>query len=129
MKVFLSYDRADTPAAAALQSALQSRGVAVVSDTEFAVGADWNAAMRSALNDADGIVILLSGRTSGAVLQQEAWTALRRRESAIYPVLLDDAGTRNFVWPLIADRQALRLQDDDFGAVADAVARVRETHS
>lgn len=121
--VYLSYHQSDKDWACRLTTALRSRGREIFMDTTGIVAGDnWEDVLLKEMEETRVIVLLLSAKSQrSAWVETELSEALRRKKPVI-PVILSDEGKENWVWPLVADRQALRLKP--FERRAHFVARV-----
>jgi TolB-like protein/Flp pilus assembly protein TadD len=87
-RVFLSYDHDDTAAAAAIASALENAGHSVWWDRQIHGGAEFQSEIEQAVEDAEAVVVLWSGRSiKSAWVRDEA--AEGRDQSKLIPVLLE----------------------------------------
>lgn len=88
MKLFLSYAYADRGFAAQLRSQIEALG-AVFSDRSLQGGDDWRASLRSALEEADGVVLVLptpgSANANSAYFEAGAARALGKKVVAVMP--------------------------------------------
>jgi hypothetical protein len=104
--VFMSYSREDGAFASILSDELEKRGLSVFRDSAISGGEDFSHQIREALQFADVVVVLLSSNSQRSRwIKDEVATALESRKKVI-PVLLDAGAKENWVWPLLADRQA-----------------------
>ncbi|MEM1161400.1 MAG: toll/interleukin-1 receptor domain-containing protein [Pseudomonadota bacterium] len=111
-KVFLSYAHSDLEVAEEIAQRLQKFGLSVWRDQSIVAGEPFVDPMEEAIKDADVVVVLLS-RQSGKsdFVKREAEFALSGKKLVI-PVLLDEDSTRNYVWPLLADRLGIKVDND-----------------
>lgn len=124
LKVFISYVREDGAFAMALASRLKADGFAVLIDREVLVaGERWEDQIGRAIHDADFVVLLLSRHTQRSRwVQRELTTALESsNRNRIITVLRDEKATENLVWPLVADRVAIR--ETSLAATIEAVVQ------
>lgn len=120
--VFISYTRADSPHAERLSALLQDEGVDVFVDHALVAGEDWSAAVREALLGSRIVVALLSANSRrGKWVEEEILSAMQQGQR-IAPVLLDEHGKENWVWPVLAGWKAFDLTaGDTMESVAAAV--------
>jgi TIR domain len=103
-----------------LSRMLQRNGLTVFRDRDLLASASLKNTVRETLGQANAVVVLLSrNSTTNKFIEEEVRIALQEGRPVI-PVFLDDDATNNWVWPLISDRQAIRI-DSDKGV--DEVAR------
>ena len=126
--VFISYAREDAAQAQRLQRALMNLGLTVFVDQDVLVaGTDFSRAIEDSLRSAKAVVVLLSSNTRrGKWVQEELIAVLEAKDGAlVIPVLLDGQAKDNWVWPLVANRQAIDLtqQPHDIEEVATRVRR------
>lgn len=109
-KVFLSYARDDQVAARLIADRLSQAGYSVFVDFDSLVsGADWSERIRTALESASAVLVLLSSNSRrSSWVQDEVQTALESKKLVI-PVLLDEGAKENWLWPLVATRQSVSL--------------------
>ena len=107
--VFISYARADAPQAQRLSALLEGEGVGVFQDQALVAGENWSAAVRDALADSRIIVALLSRNSVRSKWVEEDILDAMRHGQRIAPVLLDEHGKENWVWPVLAGWQAFDL--------------------
>ncbi|HEU5285456.1 MAG TPA: TIR domain-containing protein, partial [Sphingomicrobium sp.] len=87
-RVFLSYDHEDVARAAPIASALEKAGHSVWWDRQIHGGAEYQTEIESAVQRADAVVVLWSGRSiQSAWVRDEA--AEGRDQSKLVPVLLE----------------------------------------
>lgn len=112
--IFISYAREDAPIAEAIASKLRSTGLTVFIDKEVLVtGETFADAIQNEVLSARLVVLVLSrnARRSRWV-QQELIAALEGGGSReVLPVLIDEEAEENVLWPLVANRQAIREVD------------------
>lgn len=109
-RVFLSYARDDQVAAHLIADRLSDAGYSVFVDFESLVsGVDWSERIRTALESASAVLVLLSSNSRRSNwVQDEVQTALESKKLVI-PVLLDGGAKENWLWPLVATRQSVLL--------------------
>lgn len=109
--VFLSYSRRDAHLAADLAKALSSAGISVWYDVELLPGENWAARIRSALQAARIVLVLVteSSRSSDFVLQEAMFAAGRR---SAFPVLGPGLNFSDLPLPLKV-YQAFRFDDHE----------------
>lgn len=112
--VFISYAREDSKVAESIAEKLRLVGLSVFVDREVLVtGENFADAIQSEIASARLVVLLLSrnARRSRWV-QQELIAALEGGEGReVLPVLIDDEAEENVLWPLVANRRAIREYD------------------
>lgn len=121
-EIFLAYSREDAPIAARLKTMLQADGYTVFLDPEALVsGKGFSPSTTTLLAAVTVVIVLLSQHAT----QRRTWVEEELRlalaqEHRVLPVLLDHEAKDNWVWPLIADRQAISVASP---ADLDKVAR------
>jgi len=121
--VFISYrSDHDSVIAERLTRELKRRGLSAFMDREIAAGAEFSSASREALSSSSAVVVLLSSETGNdRWVRDEVNTALEGRKNVI-PVLLGPGAKNNWIWPLVADRQAIFVESErDLRKVVDGV--------
>jgi len=108
--VFISYARADSSIAHALSEMLQAEGQTVFFDFAIASGEDFSRNIEKALADASAVVVLLSENSNRSRFVGAEIRSALQAGKVVIPVLLDDEATNNWVWPLVSDRNAIRLE-------------------
>ena len=123
-EVFLSFAKQDQEMADRIAAAIESHGGSVVRDTGLAAGEDIQA-QEDAIRHADVVVVLLSESMSPSRwVQSEVVNALEKKKRII-PVLLGANAKNNYVWSLVADRQAIEVGDMTSPAeMADKVSEI-----
>ena len=108
--VFISFSPGDDAAARTIASKLQLKGLRVFFDREGIVaGESWTNKTDNELKSADTVLALLSSRSRrNSWVQDEIQTALSS-DKTIISVLLDNEATQNWLWPLLATKQTLKL--------------------
>ena len=106
--VFLSYDHEDVACAAHIASALENAGHSVWWDRHIHGGAEFQSEIEKAVEEADAVVVLWSGRSiKSAWVRDEA--AEGRDEGKLIPVLLEPVkppmGFRQFQTIDLSDRR------------------------
>jgi hypothetical protein len=122
--VFISYSRQDRKTAQHIIGELRKKRLDVFFDRDALVaGESFDATLTEAIRSARVVVVLLSANTARSrYVERELASALESAEGkTIIPVLLDGEATRNWVWPLVANRQAIDLRQQDDKQVIDAV--------
>ena len=112
--VFISYSAhsEDRAIAQRLTRELKQRGLDVFVDQAITAGEDFSRQIREALDNADVVVVLLSSNSQRSRwIKDEVAAALESRKKVI-PVLLDAGAKENWVWPLLADREAKTISSD-----------------
>ncbi len=131
--VFISYASGDAAQAMQLHHALVDVGLSVFRDQEVLVaGHDFSRAIAESLRSSKAVVVLLSANTRrGGWVQEELTSVLEAKAGPlVIPVLLDRQAKENWVWPLVADRQAIDLTErpDEIAEVATRVCKaIRRT--
>ena len=125
-EVFISYSRADAHAAEVISEEMKKIGVPVFNDERVLVGgSDFTRHVDMAFQAADTIVVLLSRNSKRSRWVEEELTRALETKKTVVPVLLDEDGKNNWVWPLLADRQPIERKDSEsLETVAEKVARV-----
>lgn len=126
--VFISYARDDAAKARQLQRALVEVGLSVFEDQDVLVaGTDFSRAIADSLRSAKAVVVLLSANTRrGEWVQEELTSVLEAKAGPlVIPVLLDRQAKENWVWPLVANRQAIDLTNRP-DEIAEVATRVRK---
>lgn len=121
--VFISFARDDAMTARRLQQALATAGLSVFVDQDVLVaGTDFTSAIADSLRSARAVVVLLSASTRRSKWVQEELASVLEQKAGplVIPVLLDRHAKDNWVWPLVANRQAIDLTDrpDELDKVA-----------
>ena len=127
-KLFISYARDDAAKARQLQRALVEVGLSVFEDQDVLVaGTDFSRAIADSLRSAKAVVVLLSANTRrGEWVQEELTSVLEAKAGPlVIPVLLDRQAKENWVWPLVANRQAIDLTNRP-DEIAEVAARIRK---
>jgi hypothetical protein len=123
--VFISYAREDTPIATHLSEMLQKSGHTVFYDQGTLVtGESFSKEVAQALTNAEAVVVVLSRHCKRSKwVEEELRTALEKSHRVI-PVLLGQDATNNWVWPLISDRHAIRVESpEEIHKVAREITR------
>lgn len=107
--VFLSYAMKDREHADALTAELERAGLSVWRDVNVVAGDEFEAASRQSIEEAKVVVVLLSEASQDSKFVALDVTAALAEKKIVVPVLIDEKATRNYVWPLIADRLGIRL--------------------
>jgi ABC-type uncharacterized transport system substrate-binding protein len=108
--VFISYAHHDQAAARLVAEKLKSIGFSVFYDVEAVVAGDsYSNAIRSALQRAKAVIVLLSSHSRRSKWVQEELQAALDSKTLVVPVLLDEGATENWLWPLLAKRQSVTL--------------------
>jgi len=122
--VFISYASADRQSAEVIVKHLDAAGYSVFLDQRAIVaGLDWSQRIMSEIQSAGATIVLLSSHSRQSLwVREEVQVALDQTKHVI-PVLLDDEATQNWIWPLLAQRQGLRLElgSRDCGKQLDAL--------
>lgn len=109
-EVFISYARSDEAVARLIAERLSAAGFAVFLDiVGIVAGESWSERMNTELARASAVLVLLSSNSRRSTsVEDEVQTAIETKKLVI-PVLLDDGATQNWLWPLLATRQSVRL--------------------
>ena len=107
--VFISYAAEDRGIANELSAMLQADGQSVFFDHAIAAGTNFSESIGKALAESKAVVVLLSRNSNRSKWVEMELRAALQRGHVVIPVLLDDEATNNWVWPLISDRQAIRI--------------------
>jgi hypothetical protein len=111
--VFLSYQSDDSAIAQGITRSLERRGINVFFDREALVaGEEFNNAILDALRDARIVLVLLSRHSKRSTWVEAQLQDALDSKTDIIPVLLDEHAKENWVWPLLADRQAIVKEPD-----------------
>ena len=111
--IFISYARQDAKLAKQIATALEERGFSVFQDSDILVsGVRYSSTIVKNVMDADAVLLLLS-----SVSQRTSWIehdleVALGKEKIVIPILLDENGKKNWIWPLVSDRHALTLKSD-----------------
>jgi hypothetical protein len=112
--VFLSYSTADEHAASVICDEIRNHGATVFLDQSTLVsGAEFRREIDRAIKDADAVVLLLSSNSKRSKWVESELTKALEHKKTIIPVLLDEDGKNNWVWPLIADRQVIERKSSE----------------
>lgn len=109
-EVFISYAHQDKDVAHQLRKLVQAEGQTVFFDNALAAGEDYSSMSESALADAKAVVVLLSKNSNRSRWVDAQLRSVLQSGKVIIPVLLDEEATSNWVWPLISDRNAIKLE-------------------
>lgn len=108
--VFISYAHDDQAAARLVAERLKAAGFSVFYDVEAVVTGDsFSDAIRSALQGAKAVLVLLSSHSRRSSWVQDELQAALDSKTLVVPVLLDEGATENWLWPLLAQRQSVTL--------------------
>jgi tetratricopeptide (TPR) repeat protein len=118
-KVFISYAREDQAAAELIAHRFRGTGSLVT-------GGSWSQQLGLALNESIAVVVLLSTNARKAPWVKSEVQAALENKKVVVPVFLDDGAKDNWLWPLLANRQSLRLyaHGPDVSQQLDAIASV-----
>lgn len=108
--VFISYAREDSAVAHRLSEMLQAEGQKVFFDFAIAAGEDFSLAIEKALANSQAVVVLLSKNSNRSKWVDAELRGALQGGKAVIPVLLDEEATSNWVWPLVSDRNAIKLE-------------------
>lgn len=108
--VFISYAREDSPVAHQLSELLEAEGQTVFFDFALAAGEDFSSNIEKALADAKAVVVLLSRSSNRSSWVDAELRSALQSGKVVIPVLLDEEATSNWVWPLVSDRNAIKLE-------------------
>lgn len=115
--VFISFARDDAMTAKRLQEALSRAGLSVFVDQDVLVaGTDFTSAIADSLRSARAVVVLLSASSRRSKWVQEELASVLEQKAGplVIPVLLDRQAKDNWVWPLVANRQAIDLTEKPY---------------
>jgi len=123
MKFFLAYSRADRDYAASLAAEMERRGIRVFHDEAiFQPGADWDGALRSALEDSNATILVLPSEgakgANNAIFEAGAAKALGKKVL----VVARGAGDREFP-NTIADMAIFNAGSKPLQEIADTLVR------
>ena len=126
--VFISYSRRDRAAVERLTASLEARGhSAWVDFADIPPTAEWMAEIRSAIDAADTIVVVLSPDSVASPVCTEELEAAVDANKRIVPVVVRDVAAAE-VPPELAKRNWLFLRDeDDFEVGVDTLVTTLET--
>jgi hypothetical protein len=110
--VFLSYGRSDAQIAERLRVELEAKRISVFTDHSLAAGENWQPKILRELESSNAVVVLLSSNTKRDSWVQDEISYALENKGKVIPVLLDEGGINNWVWPLVSDRQAIRLESE-----------------
>jgi hypothetical protein len=122
--VFISYNADDRERADRIRRELTRKRLDVFFDqSALTAGQSWSSRITEAVRNAKVLVVLLSANTARSpVVEREVAAALEDSEGkTVIPVLLDAEAKQNWVWPLVANRQAIDLTSADDKQVIEAV--------
>lgn len=108
--VFISYSREDSQVARQLSEMLEAEGQRVFFDFAIAAGEDFTRTVERALADAEAVVVLLSKNSNRSRWVDAELRGALQGGKVVIPVLLDEEAKSNWVWPLISDRNAIKLE-------------------
>lgn len=120
--VFISYASEDRPIAMLLSDMLKADGQKVFVDQALVAGADYSQQIEKALADAKAVVVLLSRNSNRSKWVEAELRSALQKGHVVIPVLLDEDAMNNWVWPLISDRQAIRI--DSPAQIAEVVREI-----
>lgn len=122
--VFLSYSRQDQGVAELIATEIERKGASVFKDTALVAGDEMQHQIEDSIGSADVVVVLLSENVERSKwVQSELVNALEQKKRII-PVLLGDNAKNNYVWSLVADRQAIKI--DDTGSPTEVATKVSD---
>ena len=107
--VFISYAHEDSEVAYMLREMLVAEGQSVFFDQAIAAGENFTRNIEKALTDAKVVVVLLSRNSNRSRWVNAELRSALQSGKIVIPVLLDDEATNNWVWPLVSDRNAIKL--------------------
>jgi hypothetical protein len=135
--VFISYTSADRQFASELANELRNLpGVNVILDlNSVELGASDYGEIAKTIRDAQVVVVLLSKHLKNSqFVHSDVAVALKSSsDRMIVPVLLDEEGRENLVWPLVADRVTVGPNVHHIRAIVESALRLsgsqrRDTH-
>lgn len=127
VRVFISYADADRKVAEKLAEALKSHGQSVWFDHwKLMPGEDWHQAIRSALQESNAMVVLMSkaaahSRWVTTEIDFALGSASYKRR--VVPVLLDDEAAEQMPW-ILRTFHSVQLISTSPGAIDDAAVEV-----
>lgn len=122
--VFISYARQDSSVAHRLSEMLTAEGQTVFFDQAIAAGEDYSEIIENALTHAEAVVVLLSRNSNRSRWVDAELRSALQTGKVVIPVLLDEEATSNWVWPLVSDRKAIKLESpDQIAGVVDQILR------
>ncbi|BCX47653.1 TIR domain protein [Haloferula helveola] len=127
-KVFISYSRADVEKAEELAEALEKEGIDFFLDsTGIVAGQSFTdqlgrELLEQEIRKSDVIALLLSHNSKRSHWVEKDWQTALESKKLVVPVLLDEEGTENWVWPLVSDRMVWHATEDrDLGQLAKEI--------
>ena len=124
-KVFLSHSSADRSAAEQLAETLEQRGISVFIDVNTLVsGTDFSEEASDLILHSDAVILLLSINSQRSKWVERELTHALESNKLVVPVLLDAEAKENWIWPLVADRSAVRVDNETgFEQIADSLCK------
>lgn len=89
---------------------LKAEGQNVFFDFAIASGENFSLAIEKALADAQAVVVLLSKNSNRSKWVDVELRGAFQSGKPVTLVLLDEEATSNWVWPLVSDRKAVKLE-------------------
>ncbi len=129
--VFISYSNLDASVAQDIGNGLQRMGIDVFTDdTVLVAGKQAYEQIEKALRESDVAVILLSTNSRrSSWVEEEISRAINRKKNVI-ALLLDENAENNWVWPLIANREAIDMRTESIEAAIRKIAcAIEPTHT
>jgi TIR domain len=131
--VFISCSPADRPAALEIADRLKEVGLSVFIDQLALVAGDsFSDQIRRELRNARAVVVVLSSNSRRSLwVADELQAALDSK--LVIPVLMDQGATENWLWPLLATRQGVVLDQNSpdrqaqLSELVNALAHALET--
>lgn len=122
--VFISYAHEDEAIAQQLSEMLKAEHQKVFFDQGIAAGADFSEIVEKALTDAKAIVVLLSRNSNRSRWVDAELRSALQSGKVVIPVLLDEEATSNWVWPLISDRNWIKIDSPE--QIREVVYRINQ---
>ncbi|RZM81975.1 toll/interleukin-1 receptor domain-containing protein [Leptolyngbya iicbica] len=118
--VFISYTRQDSGVALRLANALQPYHLSTCLDVETLVaGEEFSVQVAREIAEARAVVLVLSRHAQRSHWVKQELVSALEGDKLVVPLLLDDEATHNWIWPLVSDRQAIKVdKTTDFDELA-----------
>lgn len=107
--VFISYASEDRAIGRLLSDRLQADGQSVFFDHALVGGSDFSSSIEEALVNAKAVVVLLSRNSNRSKWVEAEFRRALQSGHVVIPVLLDEEAMNNWVWPLVSDRHAIKI--------------------
>jgi hypothetical protein len=128
-QVFISYAARDEPLARRVEDALERRGIPTWSAYRLAVGADWTADIRTALEKAAVVIVLVTPDSLASQWVTYEWSTALAQSKRVIPVLSGGASFADLKGPLAAVQAVILDADFDAGItrIVQAIASLRQS--